>query len=124
MAVGRCSGGEGRLVGDLAAGDANGAGERKPVGVVACFVGRLAHQFPDSVVRQEQSVDLLFDHVGRLAAQDLAATAQVGLDLVQRRFVLPPLGIGGGQLGGADPGGVQDSGDQADQFPVGMGRAR
>jgi hypothetical protein len=51
----RCSGGDGRLVGDLAAHDAEAFDERHPVRVVAGVVGGVQQQGADRVVCQQQS---------------------------------------------------------------------
>src|SRR6266536_904292 len=82
VASSRCSGGNGRLVGDLAADHAKAAYEREAVGVVAGLVGGLADQRPDGVVGQQQTPRLLFDQLGCFRAEDLGPPAQVGLDLV------------------------------------------
>ena len=60
----RREGGKGRLGGDLAADDAQGAGEGELVGVEFCLVGGFGHEPADGVVGDEQSVELLQDQVG------------------------------------------------------------
>src|SRR6185437_6755776 len=60
----RAEGGKGRLGGDLAADDVEGAGEREPVGVEFGLVGGLGHELPDGVVGDEEPVELLGDQVG------------------------------------------------------------
>jgi hypothetical protein len=63
---------------------------------------------------------LLFDQVRGLRAQDFAAAAQVGLDLVQRGFFFPSLVIGLGQFGGGHLVRIGDGGDHDDQVTVGV----
>ncbi len=63
-AVARWSGGQGRLRGDLAAGEADGTGEGEPVGVEAGGPGGVVHQGADGVVDQQVSPDLLLDSAG------------------------------------------------------------
>jgi hypothetical protein len=57
-------GGNGRLGGDLAAHQAQGAGEGDPVGVDAFAQGCLVHEGADGVVDQQEAVDLLL-HAAR-----------------------------------------------------------
>lgn len=71
----RCSGGDGRLVGDLAARDAEAFDEGHAVGVVAGRVGGVQEQGTDGVVGQQQSSHLLFDQVGGFRAKDLTAAS-------------------------------------------------
>lgn len=92
-------GGKRRLVGDVAADDAQGAGEGDPVGVAVFLLCGLVHQVLQGVVDQEETEDLLFD-AGRVrGAQDETGPALVGLDLVQGVLDLPPLGVERGQGG-------------------------
>jgi len=84
----RRSGGKGRRVSDLAADDAHGAQELDPVGVDVGFGGGPADQRADRVVGQQVAVDLLADRVRLLGSQDLARSAQVGLELLVAGLVL------------------------------------
>ena len=63
MAAARCSGGKGRLVGDLTADHSQRADERDPVWVEVGGLGHLVDQGSDGVVDQQVSVDLLDDHL-------------------------------------------------------------
>ncbi|GGX48913.1 hypothetical protein GCM10010353_73220 [Streptomyces chryseus] len=63
-------GGKYRLLGDMAAGDAKGAGERQPVGVEAGLVGGVVHDVPQCVMHEKEAVDFLLDTVWVLRAQD------------------------------------------------------
>src|SRR4249919_2065492 len=83
------SGGEGRRLINLAADEADGAGEADLVRVAAGLVGGPAHQLPDRVVGKQDSPHLLFNEFRGLGAEDPAGCAQVRLDLVQPRFVFP-----------------------------------
>ncbi len=62
-AAARCSGGKGRLVGDLAADYPQGADERDPVWVEAGGFGHLVDQGSDGVEDEQVGVDLLDDHL-------------------------------------------------------------
>jgi len=66
-------GGKSRLVGDLAAGGAQRAGERHPVGVEARVPGAGMDQVPDRVVDQQDAPDLLLDPAA--AAAETAHTS-------------------------------------------------
>lgn len=55
-------GGKRRLPGDVAADDAQGAGEGEPVRIVPGIERGLVHQVPQRVVDQQEREDLLFDH--------------------------------------------------------------
>jgi hypothetical protein len=59
-------GGKCRLVGDLAAYDAQRSREGDPVGVVVTFSGRAVHQCSDGVVDEQEAVELLLRAVGML----------------------------------------------------------
>lgn len=59
-------GGKCRLVGDLAAHDAQRSGEGDPVGVVVTFSGGAVHQSSDGVVDEQEAVELLLRAVGML----------------------------------------------------------
>src|SRR5689334_25197954 len=89
----RAEGGKGRLGGDLAADDVQGAGEREPVGVEFGLVGGLGHELADGVVGEQEAVELLQDEVGAAGAQDGAGAALVGLDLVEGELDLPALAV-------------------------------
>jgi hypothetical protein len=91
VAAARWSGGKGRRLTGLAAGEADGADEADPVRVMPGFVGGPAHQLPDRVVGQQDSPHLLFGEFGGLGAEDPAGCAQVRLDLIQPGFVFPSL---------------------------------
>src|SRR4051794_1471320 len=71
-------GGKCRLVGDLAAHDAQRADERDPVGVVVAFAGGLVHQRSDRVVDEQEAVEFLLGAVGMLGSQDQMRPAEVG----------------------------------------------
>jgi hypothetical protein len=79
----RREGGKGRLGGDLAADDAQGAGEGEPVGVEFGLVGSFGHELADGVVGDQQPVEFLQDEVRGAGAQDRGGAALVGLDLVE-----------------------------------------
>ena len=87
----RVEGGKGRLGGDLAADDVQGAGERQPVGVEFCLVGGLGHELADGVVRDEQPVELLDDHVRGAGAQDGGGPALAGFQFAEGDLNRPPL---------------------------------
>lgn len=59
----RCSGGKGRLVGDLAADHSQGADERDPVWVEVGGLGHLVDQGSDGVEDEQVGIDLLDDHL-------------------------------------------------------------
>ena len=63
MAAANCSGGKGRLVGDLAADHSDRANERDPVWVEFFWFGGRVDQGSDGVVDQQVGVDLLGDHL-------------------------------------------------------------
>src|ERR1035437_440409 len=100
MAAARCSGGKSRLVGDLAAHYWWGADERDPVGVQVDGLGAAVDQDTDGVVDEQVGGDLLDDHLGGLRAQHTARAALVGLQLVERALLFPPLGIQCREFGG------------------------
>lgn len=77
----RREGGKGRLAGDLAADDVEGADEGEPVGVEFGLVGGFGHEPADGVVGDQEPVELLQDHVGTSGAQDGGGAALAGLDL-------------------------------------------
>ncbi len=56
-------GGKPRLVGDLAAGGAQRAGERHPVGIQARVAGADVDEVADRVMDQQDPPDLLLDPV-------------------------------------------------------------
>jgi hypothetical protein len=91
VAQSRREGGKGRLGGDLAADDAQGAGEGEPVRVGLCLVGGLGHELSDGVVGEQEPVELLQDEVGGAGAEDDRGPALVGLDLVEGELSQPPL---------------------------------
>src|SRR5438034_7860206 len=93
-------GGKGRLGGDLAADQAQGAGERDAVGAGAGVQRCLVHEGADGVVDQQEPPDLLLHAAGGVGAQHHAGCSLVGLELIKRGLKLPPLGIQPGQAGG------------------------
>jgi hypothetical protein len=117
----RREGGKGRLGGDLAADDAEGAGEREPVRVELCLVGGFGHELSDGVVGDEEPVELLQDEVGAAGAEDGGGAALVGLDLVEGEFDFPALVVRGGQVGGGRVLVVQDAGDEGDDLAAAAG---
>ena len=70
------------------------------IGVVAALPGSFVHEGADRIVRQHQAPELLTYQLGRFAAQHNPRAAQVGLQLVERRFDLPALVIQGRQFSG------------------------
>ena len=62
-AVRRCLGGKVRLVGDLAADNAEGSDEGEPVWVDVGFVRGPAHEGSDTVVGEQECPYFLFYHV-------------------------------------------------------------
>jgi len=48
------------------------------------------HQTASGEVRHHETVEFLAHQIGGLAAQNDASPAQVGLELIERRFDLPP----------------------------------
>ena len=106
------SGGKFARVGDGASGDAQRGGEADPVGVVA-GVRAASVIRPDREVAAQVSPDLLPDQVGRLGAEHHSSSSLVGLELVERALDLPPLGVGGGQLGGGRLFGIEQGGQQS-----------
>src|SRR5690348_1919467 len=112
----RREGGKGRLGGDLAADDVQGAGERQPVGVEFGLVGGLGHELADGVVGEQEPVELLDDQVGAAGAEDGGGAALVGLYLVEGELDLPALVVGGGQLGGGEVLVVQGAGDDGEDL--------
>src|SRR5262249_52044199 len=77
-----------------------------------------AGQGADRVVGQQVAPDLLLDQGRGLRAQHPSRAAQVGLELLVARLVLPPLVVSPGQvLRRAQPG-ISDGGDQDDQVVV------
>ena len=78
-------------------------------GSTSASVGGFEHQGADRVVAAQVSPDLLLDELGRLRPQHRAGAALVGLQLVEGGLDLPPLGVGGGELGGRRLVGVERS---------------
>jgi hypothetical protein len=113
MAEARLPGGKRRLVVDLAARHAQRADERDPVGIGVAVDGGFVHEVADGVMDEQEAVEFLLGAVGMAGAQNEVASAEVGLDFVQRGLELPPLGVDGGQLGRRGYGGVKDRGDQS-----------
>src|SRR4029450_6788969 len=85
------AGGNGRRPGGGAADQAQGLGEGDPVGVEVGGRGGLRGQRADRVVDDQVGPDLLMDKVGQPRAQPPPGSAQVGLELVVRGFLLPAL---------------------------------
>lgn len=88
-----------RLVCDVAASDAKGAGEGQSVGVEAGLVCGVVHDVPECVVDKKEAVDFLLDAIGVLGAEDEAVSALMGLDLVQGVLDLPALMVEARQVG-------------------------
>src|SRR5437773_5484881 len=86
-------GGKGRLGGDLAADQAQGAGEGDAVGVGAGVQRCLVHEGADGVADQQEAVDLLLHAARSVGAQHHAGCSLMGLELIKRSPELPPLGI-------------------------------
>lgn len=63
MAVARCSGGKGRLVGDLAADHAKRGDEGDPVRVELFFLGGSVDEGADREVDEQVGIDLLDHHL-------------------------------------------------------------
>ena len=80
---------------DVAAYHANRMHVGESIGVVAALPGSFVHEGADRIVRQHQAPELLTYQLGRFAAQHNPRAAQVGLQLVERRFDLPALVIQG-----------------------------
>src|SRR5258708_5167475 len=78
--------------------------------------GRAGDERRDGVVDGEPGPDLLVDQVGQAGAQNLAGSAEVGLELVVAGLMLPPLKVGLGKLVGAGVARVSDGGQQHDQL--------
>ena len=97
------SGGNVRRPGGGAADQAQGLGEGDPVRVEVGGRGGFRGQRADRVVDDQVGPDLLMHQVGQPGAQHPARAAQVGLELVVRGLLLPPLVVGGGQLVGPGP---------------------
>jgi hypothetical protein len=87
----RSRGGKPRLVGDLAAGGAQRAGERHPIGVMPGVAGADVDEVADRVVDQQDPPDLLLDPVRVAGAQHRSGLQLVGLDLVEDGLDLPAL---------------------------------
>lgn len=111
-AAARWSGGKGRLRGDLASSEAEGAGEGEPVGVRTGVLGGGVHELADRVVDELVAPDLLLHAFGRAGTKDLGGAALVGLQLVQRGLDLPSLVVAGRQLCCGCGLVVEDDGDQ------------
>ena len=107
----RREGGKGRLGGDLAADDVQGAGEREPAGVYFGLVGGFG----------QEPVELLQDQVRGAGAEDDGGAALVGLDLVEGELYFPALVIGGGQVGGRGVLVAEDAGDEGDDLAAAAG---
>jgi hypothetical protein len=101
-------GGKRGLTGHLPPRDVQAAGKRQPVRIHLGLQGRLVHKPADGVVDQQVRPHLLDDPVRILAAQHHPSAALVGLQLIQRGLVLPPLRIQRRQLGGGRALGIQD----------------
>ena len=86
-------------MGEGLAGDAERGDEADPVRIVTAVRCGVGHQGADREVAAQVAPDLLEHQVGRLGAQHGAWSALVGLELVERRLDLPPLRVGGGQIG-------------------------
>ena len=86
---------------DVAAYHANRMHVGESIGVVAALPGSFVHEGADRIVRQHQAPELLTYQLGRFAAQHNPRAAQVGLQLVERRFDLPALVIQGSSRAGA-----------------------
>ena len=71
---------------DVAAYHANRMHVGESIGVVAALPGSFVHEGADRIVRQHQAPELLTCQLGRFAAQHNPRAAQVGLQLVERRF--------------------------------------
>ena len=82
----RREGGKGRLGGDLAADDVQGAGEGEPVRVEFGLAGGLGHELADRVVGEQEPVELLQDQVRGAGAEDDGGAALAGFDLVEGEF--------------------------------------
>ena len=111
--------GEGALLGDGLAGDAQRGDDDEPVGVMAAVGGDVGLSGADRVMAKQVSPDRLLDELGGPGAQHGAGSALVGLELVERELDLPALLGGRGGLNRADLGRVEQGGEQ----PVGGGRA-
>ena len=109
-------GGKCRLVGNLAADDVDTSDEGQPVGVKPGRFGGLGHQCAYGVVGQQQAPEFLADEFGGLGAEPAAGLEHLGLDLFQGYLVFPALLVGRGQLGGGQVIGVEDRGDQPEDF--------
>src|SRR5450755_5145101 len=87
----RCSGGKGRRVSGPAADDADSPPELDPVRVDARLGGGPADQGGQGVMGEQVAVDLLPDHVRALGPQHPPGAAQVRLELLVPRLMLPAL---------------------------------
>ena len=104
--------GKPRLVGDLAAGGAQRADERHPVGIQVGVAGAEVDEVADRVVDQQDPPDLLLDPVRVAGAQHRSGLQLVDLDLVEDGLDLPALRVGGGEILGGGEVGVEDGGDR------------
>jgi Winged helix-turn helix len=92
-------------------------GVTDPVGVDVGGLGGAGDEDGQGVVHGQPGPDLLANQVQQPRAQDPAGAAQMDLELIVRGFLFPTIMVGGGQLIGAGGGGVDDRGQQHDQFP-------
>lgn len=93
MALCRCPGGKGRLVGVLAADDSQRGDEAGSTRIELLFLGGFLDEGPDLEGDEQVGVDLLDHRLRRLRAQHPACAALVGLRLVKRVLVLPLLAV-------------------------------
>jgi hypothetical protein len=100
----RREGGKGRLGGDLAAGDAQGAGEGEPVGIQAVLGGGRGSSGPDGVVDEQEAPCLLLD-----AGRGLRPQHHPGARPIRNaRGVIPPSSRRGKTRGIGLPGACRD----------------
>src|SRR5215216_3231944 len=86
--------------------------ERDPVRISFATQGRLVHHATQGEVSQQQSIALLPDHLGRLAAQHGPGPPQVRLPLVQRALELPSLHVELDELECRRLIGIENRGDE------------
>ncbi|WP_239395248.1 hypothetical protein [Frankia sp. CiP3] len=114
LVVARASveGGKGRLIGDLAADDVQGSLEGEPVRVDPVGVGGLDHESPDRVVGEEESPELLADHLRGFGAQSRSGREELSFDLFEGQLVFPALLVDGSEFESRGVGRVEDGRDE------------
>src|SRR3954452_23713763 len=94
----RRAGGKARLVGDLAADDAQTSQERETVWVDVDGVCGFVDEVSDSVVSEQGSPDFLANHLWRPRPQYASMVNVVELDLAQRQLEFPPVVVERGEF--------------------------